>query len=271
MSVVKEKNFLLKIIIFNLIIFFTGCSSTYVVTSNISSFYDYQVLLADPLLLYDLYGLTNDLEKFDRNLYIGSIHFLGGFIRNPEKGMRIQAKKISFSAKKKFEDNIKNFFIRSLTKILKEKDINFLLLKDIPSKGFIKLIDEEYRGRHGDDGNDNISLPRIHYYAVDNDQKNFSMIKKKYNARYLMIPVIEHYYGHNGGWFNEQKSGCGAGVRISNHIYIYDLKSGNVVFSYQDKQKKIYDYKFRLSILQMGQELFELEQELYNNIDSAIP
>lgn len=86
-----------------------------------------------------------------------------------------------------------------------------------------------------------------------------------------MIPVIEHYYGHNGGWFNDQKYGCGAGARISIHLYVYDIVSGKPVFSFQDSKKTLYEYRFEMSVIDMEQELQKLEEQIFQDLDNAIP
>ncbi len=258
--------------LFLVLLFAIGsCKTPFIVTSSISSFNKDAVLLSKPICLYEFYGSTGDKDKFSKNLYIGSIQFSGGFIRNPESGMMVQSRDRSFGKQKEFEDYIKSSINESLIEILKEKNIIFKISDGIFAKRLVKLVRSEVREKHDEDGTDSINLPRYKYSAVDTDVSRMRFIKESDNIHYLMMPIIEYYYGHNGGWFNNQIYGCAAGVRMAIHIYVYDIRTGKPVFIFQDYKKKLYEYKFGMSVLEMKQELYGLEKEIFENLFDAIP
>ncbi len=218
------------------------------------------VAVADPVFMSSVLGLKEKDEIFAKNLYSGAIQFSGGYVEKPENGMLRQSLKRDFSGEEDFTREAKNFLSEAVVSALKKKGFSV-----VPAAGdmssILKIERDLDLSKSEDDGRDNISLPRYISRGVDINKESIPE-KIRSSAKYLIIPVIENYYGHSGGFFNGQAYGCGAGARITLFILCIDTSTGAVVMTYSDYAKKMYDYKFRINNFEMLQELQLLEAEV---------
>lgn len=218
------------------------------------------VSVADPVFMFSVLSLKEKNEIFSKNLLCGAIQFSGGFVEKPENGMLRQSLKRDFSGEEDFTREAKKFLSEAVVTALRKKGFSVIPVAGDMSS-IIKVERDMDLSISEDDGRDNISLPR--YISRGIDIKKESIPEKiSSSSRYLIIPVIENYYGHSGGFFNGQAYGCGAGARITVFILCIDTSTGAVVMTYSDYAKKIYEYKFRINNFEMLQELKLLEAEV---------
>jgi hypothetical protein len=222
------------------------------------------ILIAEPVLMSSILGINDKESIFAMNLYCGGIQFSGGYIEKPDNGMLRQSANRSYSGVDDFSKMAKKFLSETVTTALNENGYSPIVLKnDISS--FIKVRRDPDLMKNEDDEKDNICLPRYQSSGVDIGPilipENMKSI-----SQYLIIPVIENYYGHSGGFFNGQSYGCGAGARITVFILCINTSNGEIVMVYSDYVKKMYEYKFRINNYEMQQELQLLEKQLSKKI-----
>ena len=216
--------------------------------------------VAEPIFMSSVLGVQDKEDIFSKNLYCGSVQFSGGYIEKPENGMLRQSQKRDFSGEENFNKEAKRFLSQAVVSALKEKGFSAISVSGDMSN-IVKIERDLDLSKNEDDGKDNICLPRYSSRGLDIPMESIPE-KIRSTSRYLIIPIIENYYGHSGGFFNGQAYGCGAGARITIFIVCIDTTTGAVVMSYRDYAKKLYEYKFRMSSFEMLQELKPLEDSI---------
>lgn len=243
-------------------------------TTYIKNFQNKKIVMLPPQPMSDILGITDEEQQFNNNIYIGSIRFSGCIITNPSlKNMR-QSEKRVFSMKDEFLQTMKQSVSSALLDELNRKNYDvreYAKTADAPFqiKDIIRYESIQDRNKYPEDGDDNINLPRIIYKPVSlNDQVRNTFLNE--NCDYLMVPVIEYYYGHNGGWFNDQLWGCPSGLRIACQILVYDVHTGRLVFYFRNYEKKILGLKYQISIPEITRELYDLEKIMAKKIQKSI-
>lgn len=248
-----------------------SCSTATGIRTSVSSFRNVRMAVADAVFMHEAFGITDDVERFNKNLFVGSIQFSGGFVRNPEMGMMVQSKQKTLSDTGRFEKNAKGFAEELMRTVLNERKSAFF---HTSSPSVIKLIsfsDETERKQYPEDQRDSINLPRQKRLPVDVDKKISALLSGELKTKYIAVPVIEYYYGHNGGWFNGQNMGTGAGTRFSFKLYIVDLENAAIVLDYEKTEVTLFDFDFDMSVIEMEQELYKSERKIINELNRVFP
>lgn len=215
------------------------------------------VYLVEPVLLSALLKMNNEKEQFDANVYVGEV-FFSGPLETESNGI-VHSKLRRFTNQAEYSDRI----FKEVKLTLAEAVSNLQPQKEILSGDSLPLtVDRSQpRDKNAEDGTDNLNLPRIHY-DLRWDRNRTTQLK----PGYYVVPVIEYYYGHTGGWFNGQNFGCGAGARISISVQIFDAEDGKTVFQFSDFRRQVGEYQFRSNSVQMSQDLAQLEKGILSDI-----
>jgi len=248
-----------------------SCSTDANIKTSIKTFKNNRIAVSDALFMHEVFGITDSVKKFDKNLFIGSIQFSGGFIRNPEMGMMVQSKQKTLSDEQRFEKNAVNFVSELMNTILSERKIEVLHAASGNLVNLIVFSDEIDRVQYPEDQRDNICLPRLKRKPESVDKKTAAILYNEFKTRYLAVPVIEYYYGHNGGWFNGQNIGTAAGSRISFKLFIVDLLESAIVLNYEKVEVNLFEFDFSLSIIEMEQELYKGERKIISELRRVFP
>lgn len=251
--------------------FMFSCIGGANIKSSVQNFDNEKIAVADALFMHEVFGITDPVERFNKNLFVGSIQFSGGFIRNPEMGMMVQSKHMQLSETGLFEKNAKGFVSELMKTVFDKRKIESSAAGSGSVLKLITFSDETDRVKYPEDERDNISLPRQKRAPVIVDKKTAGILYKELNTRYLAVPVIEYYYGHNGGWFNGQSIGTGAGSRISFKLLIVDLEKADIVLNYEKVVVKIYEYTFNLSVIEIAQDLYKSERKIIKELNRVFP
>lgn len=198
-------------------------------------------------------NMKTDEELFEANLFAGEIYFSGSMATR-DNGI-VHSRIRRFSNRSEYTDRILTEFKRTIT----ESTARFPVQKTAARHDGlpIKLEKTISRDANDADGTDNVNLPRIQYSlgwqnarrATDHDG-------------YYIVPMVQYYYGHTGGWFNGQIFGCGAGARLSLAVYVFDATDGKKIFHYSADRRQISEYQFRSNTVKMSQDLAKLEREV---------
>ncbi len=117
----------------------------------------------------------------------------------------------------------------------------------------------EARGSEEGDGHDNQHLPRFELTPLP--QPALPPVP----ADALLVPWIVHYYSHNGGWFQGQTWGTGAGARIRVLWSLHD--ADGAVLGHGDHQAWYTDEDlFSPNSVQVEDHLMEVEDALCRDL-----
>ena len=215
------------------------------------------VFLVEPVLLSTLLKISNEKEQFDANIYVGEV-FFSGPLETESNGIA-HSKLRRFTNQTEYSDRILKevkFAVSEGVSTLKHQN-DVLRAEALP----LTVEKLQPRDKNPADGTDNMNLPRMKY-----DLRWNTKLASQLKPGYYVVPVIEYYYGHTGGWFNGQNFGCGAGARVSISVQIFDAEDGKTVFHFSDFRRQIGEYQFRSNSVQMSQELALLEKSILGDI-----
>lgn len=255
-----------------------GCQSTAWSVKDIQSFKKAPIAVIPPIFLQDTIPISDDNELFESNLYIGRIQFSGGFVINERNGSRIQSKNVEFDKQNVYRELSRNSAIDIISTVVHQMQYNmrFIDNKKLPPFKLGELVqiskEEDFTSTDRKDyGSDNVNLPEYNYYLNNIKHSQLPEIHKFIQEKFLLIPIIENYYSNTAGWFNEQNSGCGAGIRMTIQVYIFDLQSGEIVFHYKDSKKQIEPYESLLSEYEIKNKTKQIESEYVKDLIYFLP
>jgi hypothetical protein len=245
---------------------------------EISSFSGKTICHIEPVFLHKILGIEEETEISEKNLYIGNIEYSGGVITNAEKGMMIQTKYVEFDRQERYMARARQFLEKHLLTAAEKQGYNLVFLGTEDLQEGLKNAGQygditfsiDYR-EHKNDGKDNINLPWYQLSVNSLSPEVSSFFSESTGAEYLLVPVIEHYYSHSAGWFNDQWAGCGAGIRITYHILVFDLSNGKKVFHFSDTEKYLEGYSSRISEFLLMQQFTKIEDRILKTILKKIP
>lgn len=233
----------------------THCARNYTVhKQNVRS--DKPIYVTEPVLLAQLSGLKSEEEIFNANQFTGEIFFSGPMITD-NNGL-VHSEKRRLANRSEYATRIIAELRRRIeTAPLPRSTKSALAAPALP----LSIEKSIAREKHPADGTDNVNLPRMQFDVRWDTARAANVSPGLY-----LVPIVRHYYGHTGGWFNGQTFGCGAGVRISVAAYIFDSGSGNAVFYFAAEDREIREYNFRSDTVQMSQELARLEERVLRDL-----
>jgi len=263
-----------------LLIFALGCSTLPPLPGGrkqLVSFGRKKVVICEPLVLRDVFGIEDDEKAYELNLFIGNIEFSGGVITDKDRGMMTLSKNSVFNRQEQYTEQAVSMVRRIITSAAETKKYSFsvvngeTLVSAARETGFTAIALEKDYSKHDEDGKDNINLPWMNLLISDLSSDFTSVLKQKTGADYLMVPVILRYYSHSAGWFNDQWAGCGAGIRLSTGIYIFDLATGKKVFNSETTLKYVEEFSSRISEFLLAQKFNDLEKLLEKRLLKIVP
>ncbi|WP_156781833.1 hypothetical protein [Leptospira tipperaryensis] len=202
---------------------------------------------------------------FENNAFVGFIHFTGGLIRvQKDFGVQVESKNKEFKGQTELKPMVLNWLEKSLSEILKTKNkpIKIATVK----QPFSKVNTVKNYELSPDNGQDNINVPNIHF-VFEEASKEFNQVLTAENVRFAVVPIIQQYYAHSGGWFNGQDWGCLAGIRTGIQIIVYDTKDKKIVFDSFVSRKWVAQAKSGVNENEYQIEFLKLQKQ--NNEDFA--
>jgi hypothetical protein len=164
------------------------------------------IALAPTVLLYTLPG--SDGEPFYEGEYVGDIWFSGGFARLDELSSQVRSVNLELRSQDRYAEQASAWLDGVLAGVLDERGIAWTPLT--AALDVSRPLRTEQRGSGPLDGSDNQSLPRF-------DLRPLPLATPPTlppGTTAVLVPMIVHYYSHNGGWFVGQALGNPAGARI---------------------------------------------------------
>lgn len=166
------------------------------------------------------------LDIFYRNLYVGKVWMGGGYDMLPAIGNQVRSLALTFSLRTDYAAQAQSWADQTLADVLGQRE---LVVDPLPTSVEAALTAPAIRTIRGSgplDGHDNQNLPRIELTPAALDP---SALPQGIDAPVVLVPMIVHYYAHNGGWFVGQAEGCPAGARVRLLWVLHDTGTGAVL------------------------------------------
>lgn len=210
------------------------------------------VALAPTVFLEDLEGAVV-ADPFADNLTIGNIWFSGGYELLAEVDNQVRSVKYEVDHVAEYRASLVALLDTRLGRALDAHGLQWSRLDapitpPTPRRALV-------RGTGPLDGADNQNLPRVDFEPRPLPTPPGDLPGQ---PQLLLVPVVVHYYSHNGGWFVGQEEGCPAGARFRLLWTLYDAHTGAVVgwrdletrtlqrWYYSPNRTEIQDYLIRV-------------------------
>ncbi len=175
--------------------------------------------------------------SFLRNEWAGNVRFGGGFVRLGSIGVEVRARLVELGQDPEYQTQGKTWLGRLVSEKLADKKIVTLSVDPLTD---LAPLREKTRGRHPDDGHDNLNVPRTTLAppSLTPDQRTTAKQRSE-GHRWLLVPILRNYYTHNAGWFLGQDYGSMSGGRTEVLLTLYDLDTGEPAWWMSTEAKTI--------------------------------
>lgn len=181
--------------------------------------------VAPAMLLNHVPG-TVERDPFSDGLHVGHLHMAGGYVvLETDRGMQHRSKHVEPSAEEEYAASAKTWLDSAVAEVLESRRFEALPLTEaIPPSAVEAPRRRIERGSGPDDLRDNQNLPRFELDPGSLDPSKLPAPPE--GASKVLVPIVVHYYSHNGGWFLGQTYGTGGGARLRVLWVIHDAESG---------------------------------------------
>ncbi len=232
------------------------------------------VLLARPVYIADLIPpFEVDVDAFNANLFVGRIVFSGGVIRDATRGNIYRSARVALEGEASYRSSIGDLVYDAVARGLRWPNVRGI--DGVVSEGRIVASFTRRSDLVQRDGRflrvDSINVP-YREYTVGLVPGSLSMLRELGGSSdgIFVVPFIEYGYSHTAGWFNDQESGCLAGVRLAVHILGIDLATGETVFSFAEDFRIVDDFSSVLSEFAIAELFGSIGDTLTDHIGAAI-
>jgi hypothetical protein len=165
---------------------------------------------------------------FLRNHWVGNVRFGGGIIRTGDIGVEVRARLVELGQDAPYRAQSAAWLSAAVDDALLDRRIDAVRAAAVDAPA---PIVKPFRGRHPEDGHDNVNVPRTLVTPAPLSAEGLAAATSAAKGhRWLMIPLVRTYLSHNAGWFLGQHWGCMSGARAEAVIAVYDLHSGEPVW-----------------------------------------
>jgi len=214
-----------------------------------------------------------DLEAFDANLFVGRVVFSGGVIRDSSKGNIYRSARLSLEEEAAYRASIGDVVYGAALRGLRGLSAGGLdadapaerIAASLARRSSVVPRDERFLRV------DSVNVP-YREYSVALVPGSIEALRAACGAStgVVLIPVVERGYSHTAGWFNDQESGCLAGVRLTVQLYGIDLDSGATAFRFTEDFRVVDDFASVLSEFAIAERLESIGDALALHIEAAI-
>lgn len=164
------------------------------------------IALAPAVLLHTLPEPGGD--PLSQGEYVGDIWFSAGFARFESLDNQVRSVEIELRHEDRYAEQAAAWTDSVFASLLDDRGVSWSPL----SEGLTppRPLRTDIRGSGPLDGTDNQSLPRFDLRPLPLEEPP----DLPAGAQAVLVPMIVHYYSHNGGWFIGQSTGSAAGARI---------------------------------------------------------
>ncbi|MFT5684471.1 MAG: hypothetical protein ACI8RZ_005412 [Myxococcota bacterium] len=211
------------------------------------------IALAPAVLLYTLPDAVG--EPFYAGEYVGDVWLSGGFVRFEEFDNQPRSVNLELRHEDRYAEQATGWLDGVFANLLDERAIPWapMTAEVVPARP----MRTDVRGSGPLDGTDNQNLPRFDLRPLPLTAP--PTLPPGTDA--VLVPMIVHYYSHNGGWFVGQGIGNPAGARIRVLWSLYGDDGG--VLTWGDLGTRYLEpYFYTPNQAQLQDYLIEVETEI---------
>ncbi|MEB3223403.1 MAG: hypothetical protein VKS61_15110 [Candidatus Sericytochromatia bacterium] len=202
------------------------------------------------------------LGVFYANLYVGKVWHNGGFELLPEVGNQVRSLGLGFSQQGEYAQQVQEWTNAALGEVLTLGGTAWSLAPSSVEAALVAPLVRKVRGTGPLDGEDNQNLPRFTLEPQPLDPAALPAI----DAPALLVPMVVHYYAHNGGWFVGQAQGAPAGARFRLLWVLHDTKTGAVRTWGDVSARHVEPYFYTPNDVQLQDYLLQVEAQVRDGL-----
>jgi hypothetical protein len=219
------------------------------------------VALAPALVVSDIPDPSIE-DLYVEGLYVGNVIFSGGYITvQVDGGMQHISKDTALERQETYAPQARAWLDDVMQASLAKRHIAVLPFPDLDPTYLTPPTRKYPRGSVPEDGSDNQHLPRFELIPASLSEAPTLPA----GASHLLVPLIVHYYSHNGGWFQGQTYGCAAGARARVLWVLYDER-GVLIGWGEHAAGVIDDWIFSPNSVQVDDYLLEVEDRIAKSL-----
>ena len=220
-----------------------------------------RIALAPTVLLQDLPG---GADPFTSGEYVGDVWLSGGFERMPENNNQIRSVHIELREQDAYAAQGKAWLDGAFAALLDARGAAWSPLQEDISPALTRPVRTDVRGTGPLDGADDQHLPRFTLRPAPLDPAALPALPAGTEA--ILVPILVHYYSHNGGWFVGQAKGNPAGARIRLLWSLHDVSDGRVLTWSSLESRYLEPYYYSPNQAELQDYLIATEEELVKTL-----
>lgn len=222
------------------------------------------VAVADPVFLADVPGAV-DGDVLWAGAWVGDVLFAGGYVEEErDGGLEHRSRDIALGQEETYRRQIRDVVSGCLGDALGPEGRKWVAAGAVDPGRVPPPRRRDMRGTGAEDGHDNQALPR--FELTPGPMEGVALPA---GADALLLPIVVHYYAHNGGWFLGQTYGNSGGARVRLLWTLYG-PDGRVL-GYGDHQAKYEDHgNFSPNSAEVQDYLIAVEERLCRDLDHAL-
>lgn len=207
------------------------------------------------------------LDVFYANLFVGKIWHGGGYDMLPEVGNQVRSLGLTFSHQRSYAEQALAWVDQTLAGLLATPTSPAQTLSASVEAALQPPRRTSLRGSQGLDGQDNQNLPG---FTLEPQPLDPALLPADIPAERLLVPLIVHYYAHNGGWFVGQAQGCPAGARFRLLWVLHEVATGAVITWGDISARYVEPYFYSPNDTQLQDYLLQVEARVQEALTASL-
>jgi hypothetical protein len=226
------------------------------------------IALAPPILLQQ-HERLEPMEAFHRGYYVGNIWFSGGFELLAEEDDQIRSVGVDLKDVEEYQTQAIQVVGDTFAALLSARALDWRPIDTSVERALQAPRWTPLRGTGPFDGRDNQNLPRFELQPLPLDAGELPELPP--GSATVLVPMVVHYYTHNGGWFVGQALGCAAGARMRVLWSLHDAGNGRVLTWGEVGVQHQQEYYYSPNSAELEDYQLIVEAELRAWLDEQLP
>ncbi len=224
--------------------------------------------LAQPIVLA-VHERLEPMDAFHKGYYVGDIWFSGGFELMPEEDNQVRSVGVDLKDMDAYTEQVTRVVGDSLSSLLTDHQLTWQPIDTSVERALRPPRQTPIRGSGEFDGRDNQNLPRFELQPQPLDAGELPELPS--GTATVLVPMVVHYYTHNGGWFVGQNTGCAAGARMRLLWSLHDAHDGRVLTWGDIGVQHQQEYYYSPNSAELEDYQLIVESELEGWLDEQLP
>ncbi len=226
------------------------------------------IALAEPVILAATLRV-DPWEAFHQGYFVGNIWFSGGYELMPEEDNQVRSVNVDFSEEAPYAQQAVGAVGDGFANTLTKHGLAWQPVQESVERAVQPPRRTDVRGTGPFDGSDNQNLPRYDLTPMPLEVAGLPTLPPGTQA--VLVPLLVHYYSHNGGWFVGQNNGCPAGARLRVLWSLHDTDDGRVLSWGEVGVQHEEEYHYSPNNQELQDYLLTVEAALFEHLDDQLP